>query len=135
MRTLALALTLLSSEPPSEAADPEPPRGHVAVGLGIAGIVAGAPMVITGCVFWLNPGRPVDRSPGAHSPPPLGSILLGTGIATAALGTVGVIVGAHLDGKWKAWLARNPARASRLQLAPTGWVGRESVGLAITGRF
>lgn len=135
MRTLALGLALLSSEPPTEPGDPEPPRGRVAVGLGIAGIVAGAPIVITGCVFSLNPGRPVERSPGAHSPPPLGRILLGTGIATAVLGTVGVIVGAHLDGKWKAWAARNPARVSRLQLAPTGWAGRESVGLAIVGRF
>lgn len=88
-------------------ADPEPRRGHVAVGLGIAGIVAGAPMVLTGGVFWLNPGRPATPPDGAQ-PPPLGPILLGTGIATATLGAVGVIVGAHHSGNWKAWAAPTP---------------------------
>jgi hypothetical protein len=138
MRTLALGLglALMSNEPPQEVADPEPHRGRVAVGLGIAGIVAGAPMVITGGVLWLNPGRPVEPSPGERpSRSPIPPILLGTGLATAALGAVGVIVGAHLNGKWKAWAARNPGRVSRLELAPTGWAGRESFGFAIAGRF
>jgi hypothetical protein len=135
MRTLALGLALMSNEPPPEVADPEPRRGHVAVGLGIAGIVAGAPMVLTGGVFLLNPGRPPMPSAGVQQPPPIGPIILGTGIATATLGAVGVIVGAHLNGKWKAWVARNPGRVSRLQLAPTGWAGRESFGFAIAGRF
>lgn len=135
MRTLALGLALMSNEPPPEVADPEPRRGRVAVGLGIAGIVAGAPMVLTGGVFFLSPGKPSTPSAGAPPPLPIGLIILGTGIATATLGAVGVIVGAHLNGKWKAWVARNPARVSRLQLVPTGWAGRESFGFAIVGRF
>jgi hypothetical protein len=132
MRTLALGLMLMSNEPAALVdPDPEPPRGRVAVGLGIAGIIAGAPMVLTGSVFSVNPGHPVE----GQRPPPIGPIVLGTGIATASLGAIGVIVGAHLNGKWKAWTARNPERVSRLQLAPTGWAGRESFGFVIVGRF
>jgi hypothetical protein len=132
MRTLALGLMLMSNEPATVVdPDPEPPRGRVAVGLGIAGIVVGAPMVLTGSVFFENPGKPVT----GEEPPPIGPIVLGTGIATAGLGTIGVIVGAYLNGKWKTWAARNPERMSRLALAPTGWVARESFGIAIAGRF
>ena len=122
MWSLALSLALMSNEPPPQAAAPEPPRGHVAVGLGIAGIA-----------FTANPGSPkVDAT---AQRPPLGSILLGTGFATAGLGAIGIIVGCHLNGKWKAWAARHPDRASRLQLAPSGWAGRESFGFVIGGRF
>jgi hypothetical protein len=131
MRTLVLGLMLMSPEPATVVdPDPEPPRGRVAVGLGIAGIVVGTPMVLTGGVFSENPGTPET----GQRPSPIGPIVLGTGIAAAALGTIGVIVGAHLNGKWKAWAARNPERVSRLQLAPTGWAGRESFGFAIAGR-
>lgn len=135
MQTLALSLALMINPPPPEEPDPEPRRGRVALGLGIAGIVAGAPMVLTGSVFLLIPGRPPTPAPGETLPPPLGPIILGTGLACVTLGTVGVVVGAHLSGKWKAWAARNPGRVSRLELAPSGWAGRESFGLVLTGRF
>jgi hypothetical protein len=132
MLTAALALALVLNEPAPQVADPEPPRGRVAVGLGIAGIVAGAPMVITGGVLFLNPGHPV---PGVPQPAGPGPIILGTGIASAGFGAIGLIVGAHLNGKWKAWAARNPDRVSRLELVPLGWAKRESFGFAIAGRF
>ena len=68
MWSLALGLALMSNEPPPQVADPEPPRGRVAVGLGIAGLVAGTPMMLVGGVFSLYSGVPV---PGSN-PPPIG---------------------------------------------------------------
>jgi hypothetical protein len=124
MRTLALWLVLASNEPP-EVADLEPPRGRVALGLGIPSTVVGVPLVLTGAVF-LTAG---------HTPDSFGGGLLGAGVAAVSLGTVSVIVGAHRNGKWNAWAARNPGRVSRLSLGPTGWAGRESFGFAIVGRF
>src|SRR5262245_23972705 len=128
---LGLALALVSNEPPPPSLEPEPRRGRVALGLGIAGMVAGAPMVLTGFVFLLAGGKPVE----GEKPSPVGPIVLGTGIGTVALGTTGVIVGSLLNRKWNAWKARNPGRVSRLELAPIVWAGRESFAFLVAGRF
>jgi hypothetical protein len=131
MWTLALGLVWMSPDashqqqrPNYEVAEREPPRGSVAVALGITGIVMAAPLVLTGSVFWYGTDAPS-----------LGVPLLSAGVVAASLGTAGVIVGAHLNGKWKAWTARNPGYASRLSLTPTGWASRDGFSFGVAGRF
>jgi hypothetical protein len=131
MWTLALGLVLMSpnashqqQRPNDEVAKREPPRGSVSVALGITGIVVAAPLVLTGGVFWYGTDAPS-----------FGVSLLSAGVVAASLGTAGVVVGAHLNGKWKAWAARNPGHASRLSLSPTGWACREGFSFGVAGRF
>jgi hypothetical protein len=140
MRTLALCLALAGSEPPEYdpnvpyeqqrpnyrvlERDPQPLPGTLALGFGITGLVIGGHLVPVGAA-WVK----------FYDPNFFGWMMFGTGTVLAGLGTAGIIVGAKRRKAWKDWAARNRGRARRLQLTPSGWANRESIGFAIAGRF
>jgi hypothetical protein len=134
MRRLALGLALASAPPEYGPALPqgqqqpnvesraaEPPRGRLAIGFGIAGVVLGTPMIQAGIPLAILTDAPI-----------IGLIPLGVGIGLVALGTTGIVIGSKRNKAWRKWASSNGSRA---KLTPSGWANRGGFGFGVAGRF